>query len=387
MRAKRTDKSRLGEWWGTLDQPLLTGLLLLMLIGLLVSLAAGPTVAVKKGLEPYYFVQRHAMFAIAGAAVMGLVSFLGPAGVRRLALVVFVAGLALMMLAAFYGPEINGSRRWVRFAGYSLQPSEFVKPSFVVLVAWLLAEKQKRPEFPLLAVSVLLYVVTAGLLISQPDFGQTLLLTLIWGTLFFVAGMPLTWLGAMAGAALALTVAAFNIFSHVHKRLMAFWNPAAGDTYQMDRARDSFIEGGWFGRGPGEGTIKSSLPDAHTDFVFSVIAEEYGTIACMVLLSLIGFVVARALLDIWHDRNGFARNASAGLIALFAYQALINTGVNVGLLPAKGMTLPFISYGGSSLLGMALAMGMLLALTRRQRPFGRKKTTFLGSEEHFGSTR
>jgi cell division protein FtsW len=278
-----------------------------------------------------------------------------------------------MALILVLGPEIKGAKRWLQIGVISLQPSEFVKPAFIVLTAWLFNEAQKRRDVPGIELAVALYAVFAVLLIMQPDFGQTLLVTLVWGALVYMAGINLLWIGAFGLAGMAGIVSAYFFAPHVASRIDRFLNPASGDTYQTDRSIDSFLHGGWFGRGPGEGTVKDVLPDSHTDFIFAVAAEEYGLIACLILLALFAFIVLRGLSKASQEPDGFIRHAVAGLIMLFGLQALINMAVNVGLLPAKGMTLPFISYGGSSLLAMALTMGFALGLTRKRPMAGRVK--------------
>jgi cell division protein FtsW len=298
-------------------------------------------------------------------------STLTPKQIRRASLVIFVVGIALMALILGLGPEIKGAKRWLQIGFVSIQPSEFVKPAFIVLTAWLFNESQKRRDIPAIQLAVALYAIFAVLLILQPDFGQTLLVTLVWGALFYMAGINLVWIGAIGAAGIGGIVSAYLLAPHVASRIDRFLDPASGDTYQADRSLDSFLHGGWFGRGPGEGTVKNVLPDSHTDFIFAVTAEEYGLIACLILLTLFAFIVLRGLSKASQEPDGFIRHAVAGLIMLFGLQALINMAVNVGLLPAKGMTLPFISYGGSSLLAMALTMGFALGLTRKRPTAGR----------------
>jgi len=288
--------------------------------------------------------------------------------------VIFLVGIALMILIMFLGPEVKGAKRWIQLGAFSLQPSEFVKPAFVVLTAWLFNESQKRKDVPGLELAILLYAVFALLLVLQPDFGQTLLVTLVWGALFFMAGINMVWIVVLGLAGIAGLFAAYFLVPHVASRIDRFLYPASGDTYQTDRSLDSFLHGGWFGRGPGEGTVKDVLPDSHTDFIFAVAAEEYGLIACLILLTLFAFIVLRGLSKASQEPDGFIRHAVAGLIMLFGLQTLINMAVNVGLLPAKGMTLPFISYGGSSLLAMALTMGFALGFTRKRPMAGRLKS-------------
>ena len=376
MRLARDDRSLVSEWWFSVDRALLIAVLALIGVGIVLSLAASPAVATRKGLPTFYFVERHLVFAMAGIVLMLLASLLDPRGVLTLAVVLLGVGLVLMVAAVLYGPEVNGARRWVRFGGFSLQPSELLKPAFAVVVAWLFAEERARPGISMVLIAVGLYIVAAGLLLRQPDVGQWMLLTLVFGALFFISGQPIAWALAFGGVGAGGVTADYFAFPHVRGRVARFLDPASGDTFQTDRAIQSFAEGGFFGRGPGEGTIKSVLPDAHTDFIFAVVAEEYGAFACLLLIALFAFVVGRALMRYRHRRDPFTHLAVNGLALLIALQASINMAVNVGLVPAKGMTLPFISAGGSSMIAASLTVGMLLALVRRRadpRTIGRPR--------------
>ncbi|HEX2840098.1 putative peptidoglycan glycosyltransferase FtsW [Hyphomicrobium sp.] len=373
MKFSRADRSRLAEWWFTVDHVLLYAILVIVAAGLVLSIAASPAVALKKGLAQYYFVERHVFFSAAGLAIMLAVSLLGPASVRRLAVVVLAIAMAGLVAVYFMGEEINGARRWLSIQGHSIQPSEFAKPAFVVVSAWLLAESRRRPDMPAWTLAMALFVIFAGLLVVQPDVGQTMLVTLVWMTMLFVSGVALTGAAIVAVAGAVGLYAAYIYFPHVAQRIDRFINPQTGDFSQGDRAIRSFIEGGFLGRGPGEGTIKTSLPDAHTDYIFAVVAEEYGALACLVLLLLFAFVVLRALRHAESEPDVATRLGIVGLALMFGFQALINMGVNTGLLPAKGMTLPFLSAGGSSMLAISLTLGMLLALTRRRPDADRLK--------------
>jgi cell division protein FtsW len=386
MRITRADRSVLSDWWFTVDRLMFFGLLLLMGLGLVLSFAASPPIAAKYDLEPFHFVRRHAALLLPSVVIMFAASTLTPKQIRRASLVIFLVGIALMALILGLGPEIKGAKRWLQIGFISLQPSEFVKPAFIVLTAWLFNEAQKRRDVPGIELAVALYAVFVVLLIMQPDFGQTLLVTLVWGALVYMAGINLIWMAALGLAGMAGVASAYFLAPHVASRIDRFLNPASGDTYQTDRSIDSFLHGGWFGRGPGEGTVKDVLPDSHTDFIYAVAAEEYGLIACLILLALFAFIVLRGLSKASQEPDGFIRHAVAGLVMLFGLQALINMAVNVGLLPAKGMTLPFISYGGSSLLAMALTMGFALGLTRK-RPMAGRVTVSAPAEheqEHAG---
>ena len=373
MRITRADKSVLSDWWFTVDRLMLASLMLLMGAGVVLSLAASPPIAEKLGLEQFHFVRRHIGLLLPAFAIMFAVSMLTPKQIRRASLIIFIVGIVLMLGILFIGPEVKGAKRWLPLGQFSLQPSEFVKPAFIVLTAWLFNESQKRKDVPGLELAMLLYAVFALLLILQPDFGQTLLVSVVWGALFFMAGINMVWILVLVGLGVVGLISAYVVLPHVASRIDRFLDPASGDTYQSDRSLESFLRGGWFGRGPGEGTVKDVLPDSHTDFIFAVAAEEYGLIACLILLTLFAFVVLRGLSKASQEPDGFIRHAVAGLVMLFGLQTLINMAVNVGLLPAKGMTLPFISYGGSSMLAMALTMGFTLGLTRRRPMAGRLK--------------
>ncbi len=366
MRLSRADRSRFTDWWFTVDHVLLVSIFILMGVGLVLSLAASPAVALKKGLPAFYFVERHIVFSLLGAGLMLAVSFLSPHSVRRVALMVLLASFAALLVVHVSGSELNGARRWLSIGGHSLQPSEFAKPAFVVVSAWLLAQARLRPEMPALPLAVLVFVALACLLIMQPDVGQTLLVSMVWGAMFFVSGQPLLYAAAGIGLGAAGLGAAYVSFPHVQFRIDRFFSPLPGDNSQVDRALQSFTQGGFLGRGPGEGTIKTVLPDAHTDFIFAVVAEEYGAVACLALVALFGFIVMRALYRSGHEPDHATRLGMIGLALVIGLQSLINMGVNVGLLPAKGMTLPFLSAGGSSMLAVCLTLGMLLALTRRR---------------------
>ena len=373
MRISRADRSRVAIWWFTVDHALVVAVLALVAAGFVLSLAASPAVALKKGLPTYHFVTRHFVFSLAGVALMLIVTLMDPRTVRRLAWIMLGCALAGLVAVHLTGREINGARRWLDLGGYSLQPSEFVKPAFAVVAAWLFAEAAARRDMPALPLAVVVLGVTAALLVSQPDVGQTLLVTAVWGALYVLSGQPLVGAAALAAAGAAGGGVAYATYPHVAARIDRFLAPGSGENGQIERAMRSFSEGGFMGRGPGEGTIKSVLPDAHTDFIFAVVAEEYGVLACLALVGLYAFIVLRALHLASRQPEAWTRLAVQALALLFGLQALINMGVNVGLLPAKGMTLPFISAGGSSTLAVSLTIGMLLALARTRPDQGRHK--------------
>jgi len=362
----RDQRTPFGEWWWTVDRLLLAALLTLMLGGIVLSLAASPAVAVRIGLDPFHFFNRHVAFLVPSFIVLLATSLMSPRGVRRSALIVFAIGIVLMALTLVFGAEVKGSRRWISVIGISLQASEFVKPTFVILIAWLFSESARRPEMPATSIALGGLITVVALLVLEPDFGQTMLIVMVWGALFFMAGMRMIWVFGLAGAGAAGLFTAYILVPHVAGRIRRFMDPASGDTFKVDMAMESFTRGGWFGQGPGEGTVKRILPDSHTDFVFAVAAEEFGIVLCLALLALIAFIVIRSLRNAYRSDDLFTRFAAAGLAMLFGVQSAINMAVNVHLIPAKGMTLPFISYGGSSMISMAYGMGMLLALTRQR---------------------
>ena len=361
----RADRGPVAQWWWTVDKLLLFSAIVLMAGGLVLSLSASPAVAERIGVQPFHFVQRHAAFLLPALAVMLGVSLLNPKQVRRAALIMLGLSILAMIATMFIGFEVKGSRRWISFAGFSLQASEFVKPAFVVVVAWFFAEKARNPEIPGNLFAIILFAIVIALLVAQPDLGQTILLSVVWGGMFFMAGMPWIWIAALAAIGVGGMAVAYFSFSHVSGRIDRFLT-GTGDTFQVDTGRDAIINGGWLGQGPGEGTIKRILPDSHADFVFAVAAEEFGIIICLVLVAVFAMIVMRALSHAMKERDGFVRLSVAGLVMLFGFQSIINMAVNLQLMPAKGMTLPLISYGGSSLIAVAFGMGLILALTRKR---------------------
>ncbi|PWV99250.1 cell division protein FtsW [Hoeflea marina] len=367
----RVERGAMAEWFWTIDRTFLALFLLLLGVGLMLSFAASPAVAERLGLDSFHFVKRHAVFLAPALAVMFGVSFLAPRQVRRLALVLLITSIAMMVMALYFGVEVKGSRRWVSVLGLSIQPSEFMKPAFVVICAWLFSERSRHPDIPGNLFAIMLFGIVAALLVAQPDLGQTMLTAAVWGGMFFMAGMSWLWIVLLAIAGIAGFLAAYVVFPHVAERINGFLDKG-GDTFQVDTAREAIIRGDWLGQGPGEGTIKRILPDSHTDFVFSVAAEEFGILFCMMLVTLFAFIVIRGLTRAGRLEDDFTRLAVAGLSLLIGFQSIINIGVNLELLPAKGMTLPFISYGGSSMIAVALTAGFLLALTRR-RPESRAR--------------
>ena len=360
----REERNPLSEWWWTVDRLLLSSIIALMLSGVILSLAASPPVATRIGLDPFHFFNHHVLFLLPSLVVLIGVSFMTPRQIRRSALIVFAISVALIVATLLIGPEVKGSRRWITLLGLNIQASESAKPAFVVIAAWLFAESARRPEMPATSMALVLLLMLVSLLVMEPDFGQTMLILMVWGALFFIAGMRMIWVLGLAGVASAGLFGAYLLVPHVAGRIKRFMNPASGDTFQVDTAMEAFSNGGWFGLGPGEGIAKRNLPDSHTDFVFAVAAEEFGIVLCLALLALFAFIVIRTLARAYRNEDMFSRFAASGLAILFGVQAAINMSVNLQLIPAKGMTLPFISYGGSSIISLAYGVGMMLALTR-----------------------
>ncbi|MEZ6022490.1 MAG: putative peptidoglycan glycosyltransferase FtsW [Hyphomonadaceae bacterium] len=359
---------RFGAAWDrvrTYDRPLLIIAAMLIGLGILFSMAASPAATARIRIEEaFYFAGRQAAYAALGVIVMFLAASLDPRQLRRAATIIAAIALPLCALAAWIGPEVKGAQRWFDFGVFSLQPSEILKPALIVVWAWMLSESMKVDRFPGRAVSIGLYALAAAALLSQPDIGQTALLALCLGPMLILSGMALRWVIGGVVAAAAGAWAIYNFYPHARDRIDAFLNPEGEVGYQVGRALDAIAAGGVFGRGPGEGVIKRSLPDAHADFVFAVAAEEFGLLASLGLIALFGALAFRGLSRASRLNEPFEQLAASGLITLLVAQASIHIAVNLSLLPAKGMTLPFISFGGSSMVGAALAFGFCLSLLR-----------------------
>ncbi len=366
----RTDTSVLGRWWWTVDRWTFAGLSLLIAIGFFLTMAASPAVAEHLKMDTFYFVKRHAFYLVGVFITLVGVSLLSPRHVRRFAIILYGFAVLLLLLTPFLGVEIKGARRWLSMAGFSIQPSEFMKPALIVICAWMLAEKKQDPTFPGYGAALVFYGLVVGLLLLQPDMGMIVLNTAVVFTLFFLSGLPVYGIifGVIAGGAGLL--GAYFTFSHVQQRIDRFLDPSSGDKYtdryQITQSLEAFQNGGFFGRGPGEGTVKTHLPDAHADFIFAVAGEEFGFILCAIIIALFAFVVLRSFSRLLNEQNLFIVLAVSGLTTQFGLQALINMASTLNLIPTKGMTLPFISYGGSSMLALAISLGMVMALTRRR---------------------
>ncbi len=359
------------RWWRTVDHWTLMSVLCLFALGMILAMAASPPLAAKNGLPAFHYVERQAIFGGAALVVMFLTSMMDPRSVRRWATIGFVFSLAAVILLPVFGTDFGkGATRWYSLGFASVQPSEFLKPAFVVFAAWMLSTIQDPKAPPGRVISFVLAVCIAGMLALQPDFGQAALVMFGWGVMYFAAGAPLILLLAMAGAAVFAGTIAYNNSEHFARRIDGFLSSDVDPTTQLGYAANAIREGGMFGVGVGNGTVKMSLPDAHTDFIIAVAAEEYGMVMVLLIVGLYAAIVLRTILRLTHERDLFVRLACTGLVAVFGVQAMINMGVAVRLLPAKGMTLPFVSYGGSSLIAGGLAVGMILAFSRTRNQTG-----------------
>lgn len=364
---KRSDRSALGVWWWTVDRWMLGVIAILIAVGVVLAFAASPAAAARMNVgDPFHFAVRQCVFAAGAVIILISVSMLDVKGIRRSAFFIWLAAIAIMIALPFLGHNAKGATRWLEFGGFSLQPSEFMKPALVILVAWMFSEGQKGKGVPGVSIAFGLYFLSIGLLLIQPDVGQTVLITIAFGAAFWMAGVPLSWVMVLGGLAVTGLSSTYFLLPHVHSRVEKFISPDSSDTHQVDAAAMAQAAGGLFGRGPGEGIMKRHVPDLHTDFIYSVGAEEFGLVFSLLLIALFAFVVIRGLYRAMKLSDPFEQVAAAALFVLVGQQAFINVAVNLDMIPTKGMTLPFISYGGSSMLAMGLTLGMALALTRRR---------------------
>ena len=367
MSIARIDQSLFGRWWWTIDRWTIFALATLCTFGCVMILAASPAVAVRIGTDSFHFVRHQLALMPVTIAVMVLVSMQSPRTIRRIAMIGLVLALLALVATFFAGTDIKGARRWISLAGLSVQPSEFVKPCFAIVCAWLFAE-QKNPDskIPGNLIAILLYGLVMALLLLQPDLGQAVLVTSIWFVEFYLAGLPILLVVLVSLAGAGGLVGAYYVFPHVQSRIDRFMDPAAGDHYQVTRSLEAFTNGGLWGVGPGEGTVKDYLPDAHADFVFAVAGEEFGLLVCLLIVAVFAFIVLRGFSRLLKERDLYVVLAGTGLLVQFGLQAFINMASTLHLMPTKGMTLPFVSYGGSSLIALGIGMGMVLAMTRRR---------------------
>jgi cell division protein FtsW len=362
----RTDRSPLAIWWWTVDKLTLAFVLLLILSGLIFSFSSSPVAAPKIGsANDFYYTQRHLLFAVCSIALMIGVSMFSIKGIKRACLAIYSGAIIIMALLPLIGHTSKGGRRWLDLGFLSLQPSEFLKPALIVLISWMFAEGQKGKGVPGVTIAFCLYILCVGLLLIQPDVGQSILITIVFGACFYISGVPVRWIIGLSGVGAAGLASLYFILPHFRNRLQGFFDPE-GDSFQVDRAAAAIAHGGIGGTGVNEGTMKRLIPDMHTDFIYSVAAEEYGLWMSMLLIMAFAFVVLRGLAKAMTMPDAFRQIATSGLYIMLGIQVLINVSVNLGVIPPKGMTLPFISYGGSSLMAMGLSMGLILALTRKR---------------------
>lgn len=366
----RTNQSFIAEWWWTLDKVLFGLILTLMVFGVALVATASPPVAVRIGLDEYHFLFRHVLILLLSLSVMIGISFLSARQIWRFSFIVMALSFVALIYVLLFGVEIKGAQRWIHLPGFSLQPSEFAKSSFIVVVAWFLSVKKEQKEFPAIKIISVLFGVLISLIILQPDIGTTFIVITGFLTVIFLAGLPFRVIVLLFGAGVVLLVLIYFSFSHFQSRIDRFLNPESGDTFQIERSLDAFRQGGIWGTGPGQGNVKLGIPDSHSDFIFSVAGEELGFLFIILLVGLYGIIVIRGLGKVMDNKDVFVILAGGGILTIFGIQTIIHMGSALSLLPTKGMTLPFISYGGSSLLSMSVAMGMVLALTRRSARSG-----------------
>jgi cell division protein FtsW len=374
----RTDRSPLGMWFWDIDRVVLLLTLLLIAVGLIAVGSASPAAATRYSDEhhhipPFFYLQWQILWVCVSLPVLLVVSMLPVVAAKRMALIGTVICIALLIAVPFMGVEKNGSTRWLNFGVSLLQPSEFLKPCFIVTVAWLLSMKVKDDALPVTVITGAMTAFVGLLLMLQPDFGQTIVFVAVWFALLMIAGTSPKVMAGLIALAPAGLLAAYLFYGTARARIDAFLFPGAegeagSDHFQTNAAHDTITHGGWRGTGPGGGTMKFRLPEGHTDYIFSVIGEEFGLIACVIIALLFLAIVVRVFVKLLDERDEFRLYAAAGLATQFGVQSLISMAVNTGLAPSKGMTLPFISYGGSSMVALSIGMGLLLAFTRRN-PF------------------
>ncbi len=363
----RLDRSIWGQWWWTVDRSILTAVLSLVFIGIVMVATASPAVAHYLHKSSFYFLFKHLVFLTPAVAVMLGVSLLSPRWIWRGASVLFFVTMVALLLVLMFGIEIKGARRWLPLLGFSFQPSEFAKPAFAICAAWFMAQYKKTGHISGVLIAAGLYGLCATLLMMQPDFGMTFVLTAIWGVQIFLAGLPLRYVALLLGFVVVGVVFVYMSFGHVQSRIDRFLDPSSGDTYQVEKSLEAFRSGGVVGKGLGQGEVKLYLPDVHSDFIFSVSAEEMGVWFSLLIVGLFGFIVVRGFSRLMESDDIYIVLAAGGLLTMLGLQAFIHMGSALNILPAKGMTLPFVSYGGSSTIAIGLGFGAILALTRRKK--------------------
>lgn len=369
------DKNFIWRWWRGIDQQTIIALGLLFAFSLMLVTTSSPAVAMRIGLEESYFSTRQVAYLLIAASVIFALSFMDRYLVKRTAVIGFLLSIILLLMVKFFGYEVKGAKRWINILGFSMQPSEFLKPCFSVVTAWILS--MRKHNVPSFSISIFLYGLVAVVLITQPDFGMLIIVTAVWGLQLFISGLPILWIIIAIFSGIIGIFGAYNMLPHVAQRINSFLDPSSSENYQVTKSIAAFENGGLYGRGPGEGSVKQVLPDSHTDFIFAVAGEEFGAVVCLIIAAIFAFIVIRGLIMLLYEEDRFTVLASVGLLSQFGIQSIINMGVTLNLLPTKGMTLPFISYGGSSTLSVSIGMGMLLALTRQHASLTKYKLQVL----------
>ena len=365
------EENLLYRWWLTVDKTSIFLILILMFLGLLMCMASSTELAVENGKGSFFYVGKQAIFCVVGFVILIGLSMSSIKFIRRISIILFFFSLSLLIVIPIFGTDFGkGAYRWLSLGFISFQPSELIKPFYVIFASWLFVSSIEKAGLPGISISAVVSLILIGLLVLQPDFGQASLIIATWSIIYFASGAPVLLLIIVAASAAAFGFYIFKSYSYVADRITNFMNSEIDPLSQLGRARSAIQEGGYLGVGLGEGKVKFHLPDAHTDFIIAVAAEEYGLILCFLIIGLIGFLVIRAIFLLSKEESFFIRLSGTGIAGLIGMQALINLAVTVRLIPAKGMTLPFISYGGSSLISVSILCGILLCLTKRRPRYG-----------------
>jgi cell division protein FtsW len=366
MIKERYNKNFLNSWWNNIDRVIFGIVLALLFLGSVFVATASTGVAERIGIEQFYFVKRQIVYVIIAFLAIFIISNISSQHIIKSSFIGFAVFLLLMTLVLLLGDDIKGAKRWISLAGISIQPSEFIKPFFIIITGWVLSKRFNHRDIPVFKISFLLYLLVIGLLVLQPDMGMVITVTCVWMGQLFLAGISLYFIFFIIVFGIAGLISAYILFSHVAQRINNFLDPGKSENYQIKKSIEAFVNGGLYGRGPGEGIIKQHIPDSHSDFIFSVIGEEFGLIVCIIVTSLYLALILRGLQQVIRRKDPFIILTVSGLLMQFGMQAFVNIGVTLHILPTKGMTLPFISYGGSSIIAIALSIGYILALTKKR---------------------
>jgi|AP95_1055475.scaffolds.fasta_scaffold15094_2 cell division protein FtsW len=352
------------NWWRSIDRKIFITTIILIFIGCLISFGATPSIAIKYGLEPYYFVKKHLIFTPVAFFFIFFTSLFSKVGIKRFFLFIFLISIFFIFYSFFIGIESKGSIRWVYFFGYSFQPSEFLKVSFIIICAWIFSSKNQLKVINNQIFSFILYLFVSGLILYQPDFSMFIIISSVYFGQLFINGLKWKWVIACSFFFSFVFFVTYFLLSNVKIRIDNFFDPSTGDNYQISKSLQAIKEGGLFGKGTGMGTVKDNLPDAHTDFIFSVIAEEFGLISCLFVIIFFIYLIFKIYKRVKNEKYLFVILSVSGLVIQLGSQIFVNIGSTIGLIPTTGTTLPFISYGGSSMISTALNIGVILALTR-----------------------